>query len=717
MVRAPAGTRKHRNAQQGGWSVLAHSGPLALSSLIRPCFAGGMDTKGSSPEDVRFESWKDIATYLNRGVTTVQRWEREEALPVRRLEHLKRGSVFAYKSEIDAWRAGRERPPDAEDPVPPGTLLEPAVPQFVAPGETHSIRWPTLLAAITSVGIVLTVLAASVFKGGPPTAAPLTTPVLAPRPIANDSNSETSATLSPDAQSVAYLWRLPSSPGIYIRDIAGGAPRRVDTGDFPFVGSAYLRWSPRGDQLAFLSGEEGTARGVFVVSPGGGVPRRLTSIAGIGLCWAPDGETLGFADRVSTADPFAIFLLSVSTGERSRLSAPSPGAFGDTLCAFAPDGRQVAVARFVNRYQADVMVISLANPARTRQLTTDFGGVNGITWTPDGENILIGAHSGLWTISATAERSTPILLAASGVSVHSPAAARDAQGATQIAFQSSVRDLNLYRWEGDARRTALFAASSAHDTHPAFSPDGARVAFVSTRSGFNEVWVATLDGTTQRLTHHDGPVLVGPQFSPDGHQIVYTSHTAGNRDVFVINVDGTRSRRLTWEPSQEDNPSWSRDGQWIYFRSDRGGSARLWKVASGGGDAIQVTRGEASQGVESVDGKTLYFVRSADTPGLWALPTTGGEERFVVGEVAEGFWDVAQDNIAFLTPWSEIAKAPLLARVFDLRTRNVSTLFEVPPGGGPLSQGFATSRDARQVVWTQYERMQNDVMLLSIPPR
>jgi TolB-like protein len=56
----------------------------------------------------RLDSWKEIAAYLKRGARTVQRWEREEGLPVRRLQHGKLGSVYGYKPELDAWWAGRD---------------------------------------------------------------------------------------------------------------------------------------------------------------------------------------------------------------------------------------------------------------------------------------------------------------------------------------------------------------------------------------------------------------------------------------------------------------------------------------------------------------------------------------------------------------------------------------------------------------------------------
>jgi TolB-like protein/Tfp pilus assembly protein PilF len=59
------------------------------------------------PRGRRLESWKEIAAYLGRDVTTVRRWERREGLPVHRILHSKLGSVYAYATELDAWRDGR----------------------------------------------------------------------------------------------------------------------------------------------------------------------------------------------------------------------------------------------------------------------------------------------------------------------------------------------------------------------------------------------------------------------------------------------------------------------------------------------------------------------------------------------------------------------------------------------------------------------------------
>src|SRR3954469_7852864 len=82
------------------------------------------------PED-RLDSWKEIAAYVNRDVTTVQRWEKREGMPVHRHVHDRIGSVYASRAELDAWaparnlRAAQENENDAPPLIP--AALPPAV--------------------------------------------------------------------------------------------------------------------------------------------------------------------------------------------------------------------------------------------------------------------------------------------------------------------------------------------------------------------------------------------------------------------------------------------------------------------------------------------------------------------------------------------------------------------------------------------------------------
>lgn len=107
----------------------------------------------------RLDSWKDIAAYLRRGVRTVIRWEQEEGLPVHRLPHQKRGSVYAYSHELDAWLADRSRA---------GEPLDPNEESFLHRlGLRGGRRWIVAMAAAIPV-IVLLVWLAGRFSGSPP---------------------------------------------------------------------------------------------------------------------------------------------------------------------------------------------------------------------------------------------------------------------------------------------------------------------------------------------------------------------------------------------------------------------------------------------------------------------------------------------------------------------------------------------------------------------
>jgi TolB-like protein/Flp pilus assembly protein TadD len=115
-------------------------------------------TLSAIPSERRLDSWKEIATYLGRDVTTVQRWERQEGMPVHRHLHHKRGSVYALSSELDAWRQHRNLRSEEEQEL----ALEAAGPSARQTTVPQGRRWLILgssavvLAAIVSLAYFAT---------------------------------------------------------------------------------------------------------------------------------------------------------------------------------------------------------------------------------------------------------------------------------------------------------------------------------------------------------------------------------------------------------------------------------------------------------------------------------------------------------------------------------------------------------------------------------
>src|SRR5271154_5398808 len=118
--------------------------------------APGTPRTARPPED-RLDSWKEIATYLNRDVTTVQRWEKREGMPVHRHQHDRMGSVYASRAELDAWVRGRnlqaaqENGNQAASPDPPALLPQPEI-------ATSRSRWRFAL-LLAGAGAVLVISA------------------------------------------------------------------------------------------------------------------------------------------------------------------------------------------------------------------------------------------------------------------------------------------------------------------------------------------------------------------------------------------------------------------------------------------------------------------------------------------------------------------------------------------------------------------------------
>ncbi len=110
----------------------------------------------------RLDSWKEIAAYLNRDVTTVQRWEKREGMPVHRHVHDKRGSVYALSEELDGWiQSRRSRPDEVENqPEPEGepeAEMPPAAPISPAAITRRRTRLWFALAAVLCVCLVAAV--------------------------------------------------------------------------------------------------------------------------------------------------------------------------------------------------------------------------------------------------------------------------------------------------------------------------------------------------------------------------------------------------------------------------------------------------------------------------------------------------------------------------------------------------------------------------------
>jgi Tol biopolymer transport system component len=147
---------------------------------------------------------------------------------------------------------------------------------------------------------------------------------------------------------------------------------------------------------------------------------------------------------------------------------------------------------------------------------------------------------------------------------------------------------DLYTMALDGSNSVRLTTVGNLNTEPAVSPNGQRIAWRSSRSGGNQIWVMNLDGSQPQQLTSCG-YNSDPSWSPDGARIVYHSNCAGGSDIWVMNADGTAQTRLNTDPSSDGAPDWSPDGEWIAFLSDRLGHNDVWIMKPDGSQPRAVT--------------------------------------------------------------------------------------------------------------------------------
>jgi len=539
-------------------------------------------------------------------------------------------------------------------------------------------------------------------------------------PLTSFPGEEIHPAISPDGSMVAFV--RPSESGIwdlFVKLIGGGDPLLVSDGTSDTWAPA---WSPDSRRIACYRGftNKDGERSVTVESlPAlGGQMRHLTMTraraAVVGLSWSPDGATLAMIDNESPDEPNAVFLLSLETGEKRRLTAPPADHLGDSAPRFSPDGRTVAFVRHRQELESGIYLVPLMG-GEPQPLVTGNVFTPGLDWTPDGRGIVFSAsrpgrpgYNDLWRISM--EGGTPEALTV-GEEGTCPTLSRQ-RGL--MSYQKSTARADIWRVSGpfasdEDRSPTRLISSSTHNNLPRYSPDGSLIAFGSRRSGFEELWISNSDGSDPaQLTHSEGGSAFA-SWSPDGQRIAFTLIMDENWDISVISPTGGIPHRLTEDDSEESHPSWSRDSRWIYFRSNQNDrSFELFRMPAGGGAAVQLTTAGGFFGVESLDGQDLFFTKRSfwkGPHGIWRIPIEGGGEEVKIHDRGEGTsWEVLETGICYLNLQSDTPTVEFLK--FD--SGEVRRVAEVE---GASMWGFGVSPDGRWVVYQRQER-ESDIMLV-----
>ena len=189
-----------------------------------------------------------------------------------------------------------------------------------------------------------------------------------------------------------------------------------------------------------------------------------------------------------------------------------------------------------------------------------------------------------------------------------PAAAAFPGSNGRIAYVSSITgNQEIFVVDSDGTNPVNLTKSTGADVDPAFSADGSKIAFTSSRTGNSEVFVMNADGSGQtNITNSPGSESE-PAWSPDGSKIVFTRFISGvGGQIWVMNADGTNQVLLAGQRSYcggNSSPAWSPDGARIAFFSVRACSLHTFVMNADGSG--QTNLGEGQNPAWSPDGTRL----------------------------------------------------------------------------------------------------------------
>ena len=539
------------------------------------------------PED-RLDSWKEIAAYLNRDVTTVQRWEKREGMPVHRHVHDRMGSVYASRAEVDAWVRSRNLP-GAEENGNSATSPDPPV---LPPIWTSLTRWKSALAlaavvAALAIGAGLWLRGKEYFWQNPIADARFQT-------VTDFDGVAQAAAVSRDGHFVAFLSDRDGRMDVWVTQVGSGQFHNLTRGSAPELVNPSVRtlgFSPDGSLVTFwVRKQDGSSADDIsiwaVPTLGGQLKPYLEGVAEFD--WSHDGSKLAY-HTPGPGDP-----LFVSKGSRRSEEHPiftAPAGLHSHFPLWALDA---AFIYFVQGYLPDKLDIWRIRPSEgpgggtPERITSHNGRVTHPVLLEKRTLVYLASDpdgSGPWLYSMDVERRIAHRLTTGLDRYTSLAASADGRRLV-VTLASPKRTLWRLRIANSLSGTPT-ATQVPLATSTSFSPRlGPNYLLYVSAAGTSESIWRVANGTGTELWSCVGAhVFGGPAISRDGRNIAFSvrQHGSGQALLYVMQADGTNARIVADSLDLQGAPAWAPDGQSITSAVEDHGVPHLFRVPVNGG--------------------------------------------------------------------------------------------------------------------------------------
>jgi Tol biopolymer transport system component len=544
--------------------------------------AGMTTRREQEPDEPRLDSWKEIASYLGRGIRTVQRWEREEGLPVHRLDHAKRGSVYASRRELTAWWESRRRPDSAPASTSAAASAAPREPRLERVTATSAATfWPAL-----SSDARMVVYVSDAGKDGDSPQVWLQQVGGAAVQLTSGQHDCAEPTFSADDTRVLFTATGESTRNVYEIPTLGGQPRLVRRA------ARNARYSPDGKWLAYIA--IGTRDSLRVVPTDGGAERTLaTDLVDIACAtWSVDGRhLLVVAHPDSSVEPDC-WIVPLESGTRLDTGVmkqgrqqgllvirPSPAWGGDSVF-YTAAGRQGVQ---IWRQRVSPRIFDAIGAPEAMTPGGDYAFFPSVT---RGHLCFVGTHAdvNLWSVAIDAATGTahgPLRRLTRGAGIVSHlTVSQDGRTLAHFGVDMTGSRLHVRNLEtgSDAR---IEGEPGANRGFPAISPSGQRLAYSAVVPGppvQRPLFLTSLAGGETRLVRNDCGGR--PRLWLDEQTLLIETFGSGLNAFLIVDMrDGSQHPLLSAATRKVSNPRLSPDGRWLAFDATQPGGLPTIAIA------------------------------------------------------------------------------------------------------------------------------------------